>query len=50
MGRSDPPICHAATLIRRFGGIEKTRYYTRFYLALLGQIPWQEIPPLPVAN
>ncbi|MGA8657598.1 MAG: squalene--hopene cyclase [Chthoniobacterales bacterium] len=48
MEKGDRPMRQAATLIRSFGGIEKTRYYTRFYLALLGQIPWKDIPAIPV--
>jgi squalene-hopene/tetraprenyl-beta-curcumene cyclase len=45
---TDPELCQAARLIQNLGGIEKTRYYTRFYLALLGQIPWNDIPTIPV--
>jgi squalene-hopene/tetraprenyl-beta-curcumene cyclase len=48
MKRSDSAMVRAATLIRKLGGIEKTRYYTRFYLALLGQISWKDIPAVPV--
>lgn len=48
MERGEPPMRQAAALIRNFGGIEKNRYYTRFYLALLGQIPWKDIAPIPV--
>ena len=48
IGNGDAEMRHAATLIRNFGGIEKARYYTRFYLALLGQIPWNYIPAIPV--
>ncbi len=44
----DPLMRRAANLIRNFGGIEKTRYYTRFYLALLGQILWKDLPTIPV--
>jgi squalene-hopene/tetraprenyl-beta-curcumene cyclase len=46
--RDDPRMRQAADLIRNLGGIEKTRYYTRFYLALLGQIPSKDIPAIPV--
>ena len=48
MERSDPRMRQSTALIRRLGGIEKTGYYTRFYLALLGQIPWKDIPAIPV--
>jgi len=30
------------------GGIEKTNTYARLYLALLGQIPWDAVPTIPV--
>ena len=29
--RGDPLVRQSAVLIRRLGGIEKTRYFTRFY-------------------
>jgi squalene-hopene/tetraprenyl-beta-curcumene cyclase len=48
MERDDPRMRQAAKLIRDLGGLERTRFYTRFYLALLGQIPWQDIPAIPV--
>ena len=48
LNKRDPRMRPAATLIRNFGGIEKTRYYTRFYLALLGQVSWKDIPAIPV--
>jgi squalene-hopene/tetraprenyl-beta-curcumene cyclase len=48
MKKDDSPMARAAILIRKFGGIEKARYYTRFYLALFGQIPWKDIPAVPV--
>jgi squalene-hopene/tetraprenyl-beta-curcumene cyclase len=48
MESDDPQMRQAATLIRNFGGIEKARYYTRFYLALLGQISWEDISTIPV--
>jgi squalene-hopene/tetraprenyl-beta-curcumene cyclase len=44
----NPRMRQAASLIRDLGGVEKTWYYTRFYLALLGQIPWKDIPAIPV--
>jgi squalene-hopene/tetraprenyl-beta-curcumene cyclase len=45
--RDDPRMRQSAALIRDLGGVEKTRYYTRFYLALLGQLPWKDIPSIP---
>ncbi|HEX6565752.1 MAG TPA: squalene--hopene cyclase [Chthoniobacterales bacterium] len=44
----DPRLRRAAALIRDFGGIAKSRFYTRFNLALLGQVSWSELPAIPV--
>ena len=48
LARSAPTMMRAAAIIRKLGGLERTRSYTRFYLALLGQIPWESLPPIPV--
>jgi squalene-hopene/tetraprenyl-beta-curcumene cyclase len=48
LDRSAPTMMRAAAIIRKLGGLERTRSYTRFYLALLGQIPWESLPPIPV--
>jgi squalene-hopene/tetraprenyl-beta-curcumene cyclase len=48
MEGENPRMRQAANLIRQLGGIERTRYYTRFYLALLGQISWPDVPAIPV--
>lgn len=45
---SDPRMDRAANLVRGLGGIEHSRSYTRFYLALLGQVRWQDVPPIPI--
>jgi squalene-hopene/tetraprenyl-beta-curcumene cyclase len=45
---SDRRMDRAANLVRKLGGIEHTRSYTRFYLALLGQVRWQDVPPIPI--
>jgi squalene-hopene/tetraprenyl-beta-curcumene cyclase len=45
---SAPRLRRAAALIRKFGGIASARYYTRFYLALLGQVAWNNVPSIPV--
>ena len=34
--------------IRREGGIRQSRVFTKCFLALLGQWPWQDIPTVPV--
>src|SRR5438445_3429038 len=33
--------------IRSRGGVARSRVFTRCFLALLGQWPWQRIPPIP---
>jgi squalene-hopene/tetraprenyl-beta-curcumene cyclase len=43
-----PRLRRAAALIRKFGGIANSRYYTRFYLALLEQVAWSNVPSIPV--
>ncbi|MBX9628772.1 MAG: squalene--hopene cyclase [Gemmataceae bacterium] len=37
----------AADTIRRLGGAEATNSFTRFYLALLGQVPYSACPSVP---
>src|SRR5438445_2285878 len=37
----------ARDFIRRLGGIPKARLFTKCFLALLGQWPWQRIVPIP---
>ena len=44
----EPVMVLARTKIRELGGIEKTHTYARLYLALLGQIPWDSVPTIPV--
>jgi squalene-hopene/tetraprenyl-beta-curcumene cyclase len=46
--KEDPILVIARTKIRELGGIEKTNTYARLYLALLGQIPWDAVPTIPV--
>src|SRR5213078_4850830 len=38
---------HALDYIRRSGGIPKARLFTKCFLALLGQWPWQAMVPIP---
>ncbi len=38
----------ARAKIHELGGIEETTTYARLYLALLGQIPWDAVPTIPV--
>jgi squalene-hopene/tetraprenyl-beta-curcumene cyclase len=46
--KEDPILILARAKIRELGGIEKTNTYARLYLALLGQIPWDAVPTIPV--
>src|SRR5919204_3342478 len=38
----------ARDFIRSRGGVARARIFTKCFLALLGQWPWQRIPPVPV--
>jgi squalene-hopene/tetraprenyl-beta-curcumene cyclase len=42
------PGLQARDFIRSRGGIAKTRIFTKCFLALLGQWPWQRVTPIPV--
>ena len=46
--KEDPILALARAKIHELGGIEKTNTYARLYLALLGQIPWDAVPTIPV--
>jgi squalene-hopene/tetraprenyl-beta-curcumene cyclase len=48
-GRSaaEPEMQRAANVIRALGGAEATNSFTRFYLALLGQLPYSACPSVP---
>jgi squalene-hopene/tetraprenyl-beta-curcumene cyclase len=47
----DPPdalhMRRAAEVVRDLGGIEASRVFTRFWLALFGEWPWERLPALP---
>jgi squalene-hopene/tetraprenyl-beta-curcumene cyclase len=43
-----PHMRRAAEVIRRLGGAEAVNSFTRFYLAALGQIPYDVCPTVPV--
>jgi squalene-hopene/tetraprenyl-beta-curcumene cyclase len=45
---ADPRLQRAAATIRRLGGAAQSNSFTRFYLALLGQIPYANCPTVPV--
>jgi squalene-hopene/tetraprenyl-beta-curcumene cyclase len=44
----DPRLERARQRALALGGIEKTNTYARLYLALLGQVPWDAVPTIPV--
>src|SRR5947207_2281534 len=45
----DVPFMHEArSTILRLGGIPKMNTFSKLYLALLGQFPWQYLPTIPV--
>jgi squalene-hopene/tetraprenyl-beta-curcumene cyclase len=44
---ADPQMARAAAWIRAGGGIPATRVFTRIWLALFGQWPWDDLPIMP---
>lgn len=46
-GAEAPHMLRAAEVIRALGGAESTNSFTRFYLALLGQLPYSACPSVP---
>ncbi len=47
----DPDAPHmkkARALIKNLGGAEKTNVFTRYALALFGEVPWRAVPVMPV--
>ncbi len=43
----EPHMSQAATFVRASGGLERARVFTRLWLALFGQWPWDALPALP---
>ena len=43
----DPHMRRASTYIREAGGIGASRVFTRIWLALFGQWPWERLPVMP---
>lgn len=43
----EPYMVRAREAIREAGGIPAVNSYTKFYLAMLGQIPWEDAPAVP---
>lgn len=44
---NSPPLQRARAFVRDNGGIERTRVFTRLWLALFGQSDWQALPAMP---
>ncbi|KAL6713725.1 hypothetical protein ACLMJK_008217 [Lecanora helva] len=42
-----PAMIKARDYVINFGGVEKVRIFTRFYLAAFGLFPWDALPELP---
>lgn len=43
----DPRMLRTRDLVRSLGGVNRTRFFTRLWLAVLGQYPWKALPYLP---
>ena len=43
----EPAMVRAKHAALRLGGAERVNSYTKFYMALLGQIDWDDVPALP---
>ncbi len=44
---SEPHMAKAAAFIREAGGLERSRVFTRLWMALFGLWPWGDVPALP---
>jgi len=44
---ASPPMQRALRVISGLGGVERARVFTKIWLALFGQYPWQGIPTMP---
>jgi len=43
----DPRMERTRDLVRELGGVNRTRFFTRLWLAVMGQYPWKALPYLP---
>jgi squalene-hopene/tetraprenyl-beta-curcumene cyclase len=43
----DPAMVRARELVHRLGGADRTRFFTKLWLAVLGHYPWEHLPVLP---
>ncbi len=41
------PMARALEVVRRLGGVARARVFTKIWLALFGQYPWQGVPSMP---
>jgi squalene-hopene/tetraprenyl-beta-curcumene cyclase len=42
-----PPMQAALSVVRTFGGVAEARVFTKIWLALFGQYPWDGVPVIP---
>ena len=47
LAADDERLVNAQSWIEQRGGLRKTRVFTRFWLALIGEWPWTDVPNLP---
>jgi len=47
MSRDEEPMQKALRFIQSQGGIESSRVFTRMWLALVGEYPWEKVPMVP---
>ena len=45
--KDEAPLKKAREWILSHGGLQKTRVFTRFWLAMLGEWPWEHVPVVP---
>jgi squalene-hopene/tetraprenyl-beta-curcumene cyclase len=44
---SDPAMMRSQAFMKSHGGVEKVRFFTRFFLATFGLFPWSAMPQIP---
>lgn len=47
VSEADPRMCCAKVFIQSEGGVYSTRVFTRLWLALVGEVPWERLPVIP---
>lgn len=43
----DPALESARRMVHRLGGADRARFFTKLWLAVMGQYPWRHLPVLP---